>query len=405
MGDLETAIILAPDESGGLPIFGLPAVRRLVLLIRQIGLKVAYLSRTDSLLRCFSDLLPSVIFYRVDDPSQMDRTVQDLGLSDGEKILVLKANHVVDPGSLRTLIEAAEGSGLYFMASGGEKGADGLYITSRADLVSVVCALWSPERSSATILKGAQHVAGIAGLPHTLDEQKQQREISEAKLVSALPFQTEAEDGFLARHVDRRFSQFISKRLANTSATPNQITVAGVAIGLLGAFLLSQPGYWLPLGGALAFLLCVVIDGVDGEVARLKLRESRFGRYFDIVTDNIVHVAIFTGIAIGLYRETGDWRYVQFLAALMAGFCLCVVSVYWCMLRRTSNELKNAPRATRLMTLLTNRDFAYLIVVLALIHRLNWFLIGAAGGTYLFAAALWVMTLYEKSCLNARTRS
>jgi hypothetical protein len=48
------------------------------------------------------------------------------------------------------------------------------------------------------------------------------------------------------------------------------------------------------------------------------------------------------------------------------------------------------------MALLTNSDFAYLVVASALIHRLNWFLIGTTVGTYLFAVTLWAMRLYEK---------
>jgi hypothetical protein len=36
------------------------------------------------------------------------------------------------------------------------------------------------------------------------------------------------------------------------------------------------------------------------------------------------------------------------------------------------------------------------VVASALIHRLNWFLIGTTVGTYLFAATLWVMGLQEK---------
>lgn len=400
MAHLKTAIIVAPDERGRLPVFGVPAVRRLTLLVRQVGLKVVYVGRTDSLLATVSDLSSPRVFYRVDDPSQLGRVVQGLGLSDAEQVLVMKANHVVDIGSLRRLIETAAWTDLYFMASGRNGSADGIYIASPVDLVSVLRALWLSDPSSTRIIEKAQQVPGLSGLPHTIDQGMQSKEISEAKLVSALASQTEAEDGFLAHHLDRRVSRFISKRLARTPATPNQITLGGVSIGLLGAFLLSQRGYWLPLGGALAFLLCVVVDGVDGEVARLRLRESRFGHYLDVVTDNVVHVAVFVGIALGICRDTGDWGYIQVLWVLMGGFSLCAVSVYWCILRRTSDELKRSWRITRFMALLTNRDFAYLIVALALIHRLNWFLIGAAGGSYLFAAILWVMNLYERSRLD-----
>ena len=48
------------------------------------------------------------------------------------------------------------------------------------------------------------------------------------------------------------------------------------------------------------------------------------------------------------------------------------------------------------MALLTNRDFAYLVAAFALFHRLDWFFIGTAVGTFLFAGTLWVINLYEK---------
>ncbi len=49
--------------------------------------------------------------------------------------------------------------------------------------------------------------------------------------------------------------------------------------------------------------------------------------------------------------------------------------------------------------MLSNRDFAYIVVVLALVQRLHWFLIGAAVGTYLFAATLWLTSFYEKRAI------
>jgi hypothetical protein len=48
-------------------------------------------------------------------------------------------------------------------------------------------------------------------------------------------------------------------------------------------------------------------------------------------------------------------------------------------------------RLLRAFESVMNRDFAYLLFVLALVHRLEWFFWAAAFGTYLFSAALlWV---------------
>ena len=282
------------------------------------------------------------------------------------------------------------------MPANGGKGTDGLYLGGPSDLVPVLKGLWSADLFPGGIQDNAHCIPGVAGLPHTVGREDDGITISEAKLTSALSEQTAANDGFLARHFDRRISRFFSKRLSHSRITPNQITLCGVAIGLMGAFLLSQPGYWSQLIGALLFLFCVIVDGVDGEVARLKLQETRFGHYLDIITDNLVHVAIFTAIALGLYHGTGNSHYLVALGFLIGGFGLCAVAVYHCILKRKPDTLRQSPKTLRMMALVTNRDFAYLVVALAVIHRLNWFLMAAAAGTYLFATALWVLSLYEQ---------
>jgi phosphatidylglycerophosphate synthase len=135
---------------------------------------------------------------------------------------------------------------------------------------------------------------------------------------------------------------------------------------------------------------------VDGEIARLKLQATPFGHLLDVITDNIVHIAIFAGIALGLYRDSGDPGYLHILWILIGGFGLCGVAVYQCILRRGREEIRQSAKTIRMMALMSNRDFAYIVVVLALVQRLQWFLIGASVGTYLFAATLWITSFYEK---------
>src|SRR5262249_35829624 len=106
-------------------------------------------------------------------------------------------------------------------------------------------------------------------------------------------------DGFMARHVDRPISLRIAPRLACTRISPNDITVLSVGIGLSGAlfFLCSQ---WVcQTIGALLFLAHSILDGCDGELARLKFQETRFGGIIDYWGDNVVHIAVFGCMAIG----------------------------------------------------------------------------------------------------------
>ena len=281
------------------------------------------------------------------------------------------------------------------MEARGKKGTERLYWTTPPHLVSILA---SPVVSfiPSPLPDKAQPVGGVDGFPYVLDGGEEQAKLAEGKLMEAQASQTKGEDGFLARHVNRRVSRFISKGLVLTPVTPNQITLAGASIGMIGAFLLSWAGYWPKLIGSLLFLFCIIVDGVDGEIARLKLQATSFGHYLDVITDNLVHIAIFVGIALGLYRDSGDPGYLRILWILIGGFGLCGLAVYQCILRRSPEELRQSVKTIRIMAMLSNRDFAYIVVVLALVQRLQWFLIGAAVGTYLFAATLWMTSFYEK---------
>ena len=405
MVNIRTAIILAPDEKGRLPVFGIPAIRRLVLLVRQMEFETIYLvGHVNPLRPAVSDLLSSEALHQVGVPELLDQVVNKLALTQTEPVMVLKANHVVDQFSLMQLKDSITGPDLYSIGTKGNGDSDNIYVASPAHLVSLLRALWSADASDLKILEPAHRVQGASGLPHTIDKGEDQKAISEAKLVAALPFHTQERDGFLARHLDRRVSRFISKRLAHTRVTPNQITLFDATIGLVGAFFLSRPGYWPQLIGSLLFLFFAVMDGVDGEVSRLRLQSSQFGYYLDMITDNIVNVAIFAGIAFGLYHDTADGIYLKVLLFLIGGFGLCALSVYCNILRRSQDELKQSPKIIRFMTLLTNSDFAYLIVACALFRRLHWFLIATTVGTYLFAGTLWAMNLREKRRLRMKLR-
>ena len=395
----KTAIILAPDDKGLRGVFGIPAVRRLSLLTFQLGLtEIHIVGQVQALQPILSDLVPPERFHPVEDPASLGRVIERLALPERQRVLVLKANHVMDRSSLIRLIEAGDSLDLHYMEATGKKGTERLYLTTPPHLISILAQLWSPS-SHLPYLAKAQPVEGVDGFPAVLEGGEEQAKLVEGKLMQALASQTKGTDGFLARHVNRRISRFISKRLVLTRVTPNQITLAGATIGMTGAFLLSWTGYWPKLVGSLLFLFCIIVDGVDGEIARLKLKATSFGHYLDVVTDNLVHIAIFLGIALGLYRDSGDPGYLHILWILIGGFGLCGLAVYQCILRRNPEELRRSVKTIRIMAMLSNRDFAYIVVVLALVQRLHWFLIGAAVGTYLFAATLWLTSFYEKRAI------
>lgn len=195
-------------------------------------------------------------------------------------------------------------------------------------------------------------------------------------------------DSFIVRQINRRMSQALSKRLLHTTISPNQITLFSALLGLSGAFLLAQPAYLAQVFGSLLFLCSTIIDGCDGEVARLTFQESDFGGKLDITMDNVVHLFLFPGIALGVYRETHHISALV-LGGLTLGGVLISMAAYLPSLWRRS---PNRRPPSRLHESLASRDFSYLLLLLALLDRLEWFLWATAVGTYLFAAGWFIVS-------------
>ncbi len=396
----KVAIIMAPDDKGLQKVFGIPAVRRLILLIQKLDLnEIHIIGQTKPLQPILSDLIPPERFHPVETPGALEEVIQEIALDPSRRVLVLKASQVIDRPSLARLLDAAESlRPQAYMLARGEINGERIYSIMPSELVPILRNLESHSPNPSPPGK-FELMQGADGLPDSLDGRKERVRIVEEKLMKTLAAQTAADDGFLARHVSRHVSRFMSWRIVRTSVTPNQITLGGAGIGMIGALLLAWGSYWPQLFGSLLFLLCIIVDGVDGEIARLKMQESPGGHRLDIIADNVVHIAIFTGLALGLYRGSGDPVYLQLLGVLLGGFALCGIAVYQCILKRSPEELERSGLTLKIMVLMSNRDFAYILVILALLGLLHWFLIGAAGGTYLFAATLWMITFYEKRAI------
>jgi len=113
-------------------------------------------------------------------------------------------------------------------------------------------------------------------------------------------------DGPVSRILNRPISLRISKLLLKTGITPNQISVLSTVIGLVGAsFFFSGEYFYLILGGIIIHIHSIV-DGCDGEVARLKLRQTKYGGWLDSVLDRYVDAAIIFGLVYGYWSITGD---------------------------------------------------------------------------------------------------
>ena len=103
-------------------------------------------------------------------------------------------------------------------------------------------------------------------------------------------------DGPVSHYLNRPLSVSLSRRLAKFPITPNQISMVSFLFCLIAAWLFTLGGYpALALGGLLA-QVASVIDGCDGEIARLKFLKSDFGGWFDAVLDRYADAFLLFGL-------------------------------------------------------------------------------------------------------------
>jgi phosphatidylglycerophosphate synthase len=382
---IETALIAAPNRANN-AIFGRPLLERLMLNCERAGIKrfviaAAPESRAE-LSRAMGQFSGRGSVSMVES---FDEILQGAnGIEDASPCVALSGNLVLSRTNLAHALDGHAANPTMVLKTFSADRDRGGEITT-GPLAQVI-------RSGLAI---DPHTVGLSVpsetlslLPFALNGRPEDREEAELRLAQSLGAETALKDAPLARWIDRKISWRISYRLARTAITPNMVTISNTVFGLGAAWMFSIPNYSVRLLAAIFFLISIMIDGVDGELARLKMRETKFGGTLDIVTDNIVHAAIFVGLLTGCYRASQSSAYLYLIPVMLGGFAMCAYATW----RAFKYKGEEAARWLDTIDRWSGRDFAYLVVILALFNRLEFFAWGAAFGTYAFAAVLIWLT-------------
>ncbi len=113
-------------------------------------------------------------------------------------------------------------------------------------------------------------------------------------------------DGPVSRYLNRPLSIRISRRLVDHQITPNQISLFSFLCSVLAAGLFALDGYFALLLGGLMAQFASIVDGCDGEVARLKYQCSAYGGWFDAVLDRYADAFLLFGLTWHAYTDKID---------------------------------------------------------------------------------------------------
>jgi len=111
--------------------------------------------------------------------------------------------------------------------------------------------------------------------------------------------------------------------LVRTAITPNQITLFAALLGIAGCGLVASGQFAaICLGFALEQVQSI-LDGCDGELARVRFQQSKLGAWLDTFVDDVLNVLITVATGVGLHRAgAGSWA----VAVGVAGAAMLILS-------------------------------------------------------------------------------
>ncbi|MFL6098435.1 MAG: DUF5941 domain-containing protein [Actinomycetales bacterium] len=137
-------------------------------------------------------------------------------------------------------------------------------------------------------------VFGAGDLPAALE-----REAAVDEAALRLHRASRADDGFLSTFLVRPLSRQLTRQAVARDVRPDVVTAVSGALGLLAAGAYAGGGLGWRVAGSVLLLLSLVVDCVDGEVARYTRTFSPLGGWLDVGSDRVKEYAVYAGLAWG----------------------------------------------------------------------------------------------------------
>lgn len=279
-------------------------------------------------------------------------------------LLLLPANVLLDAGSLRRLLATGDlGGGIALEES---KGSPWPILLAPSALVT---ALWERlvegtpvgEELEVEVRQGRMTlVVGAGFFVPVLDEAS--RGQAEATLYQSLGIQA---DSRVDRVINRRCSRWLTRVLVRFPVTPNQVSLVSLGLGLGATWMLWFATPASALAGFISYMLAVVADHSDGEVARLTFQESAVGEWLDFMIDTVTHALLVLAMGVTASRFGGA---AMVVAGAGGAFGVILSALF---VRLLPDAPAKEERLSTVLKGLGTRDLFYLVLV-AFILALVW---------------------------------
>jgi|TARA_B100001964_G_scaffold74069_1_gene84059 phosphatidylglycerophosphate synthase len=128
----------------------------------------------------------------------------------------------------------------------------------------------------------------------------------ENKSVSLIEIENEFADEFFFKYFYRHISLPVLNIFLKMPWSPLQITILSIMAGMVATLSFFGGNYIYLLIGVFFLNLSLILDKVDGQVARLRNLTSIFGGWLDSLGHIILFDFYFLSLAIGNYYRTGN---------------------------------------------------------------------------------------------------
>lgn len=292
---MEALLWMLDEASARRHVAGMTLARRAQLTVRHFGAErvFALVSTEEDARRLQQELADTDT--NIDAFLTVEQWRKRLEEDPGAQWLLARADHVYDKG-WKDQVRAHQPRGGQIVDGSGAPGALWLHVAKQL--------LERSEDALERIFEPHAR-AGGEGKPELFDVHVHDKPSAKAAEEELWQSCRKDIDGVISRHLNRYISLAMSRRLVNLPLKPNHITVFCIFLGLMSGYFALSGDYLGIAIGALFLKANSVIDGVDGELARVKWEFSKWGELLDSAGDNVANFSFFGALTYATY-QSGD---------------------------------------------------------------------------------------------------